>query len=598
MLTSSVKSTFIKPFKYLKTNIRSATLYQGYIAVHPPSTLHHHRDSGRSTQIWETTPRVSTIGGMILLTVSIHLPDRRRYRWIPQTPNMCGNQFDDDFKMRDSIRRPFRDQHRLREQRLKSRIAYGAPILNVKRDIIVVFSGRDCVRNGSNRGGEGFSSQSTDESQNCLDIYQTGDGACGEEGNNGSEIAASRSKIVVKQPHGAGSHFRQHKDSSFDDSGELDRKTENDHSKSFLGFFFLNFGQHEYLQMKHLQNLVKKSLHNAYKINCAIISQVMVLSYGNTGLQIYLPSTKRIRKKKNHNCAKMSTELLNMFGDRAARPLQPPPPSTRSPCLQMPNQAHDADSQLPVLDLWEGFDDHWFGMSDKLVGSSCYQGGFRIRGIAHTDSLLVCRFHRAIMPKENPKSQRASARVKIAKRKVEVVKIKKEVVQRKKKPTAMVKEEETENEEVEIQVHSRLHPNLCGRTTTKLDITPAELRRRGGPPENFSAEAMRRYLRKGHNTSLGPALQYCSAQKMTDKSHFTFLAEDDATQLANDFLRILCSTVPPCKVDADACQKEAFRSVMGQLKSSIDLEKADLLTHGFAGVAVTGVIDLLQELIE
>ncbi|ELT88441.1 hypothetical protein CAPTEDRAFT_201582 [Capitella teleta] len=166
----------------------------------------------------------------------------------------------------------------------------------------------------------------------------------------------------------------------------------------------------------------------------------------------------------------------------------------------------------------------------------------------------------AIMPKENPKSQRASARVKIAKRKVEVVKIKKEVVQRKKKPTAMVKEEETENEEVEIQVHSRLHPNLCGRTTTKLDITPAELRRRGGPPENFSAEAMRRYLRKGHNTSLGPALQYCSAQKMTDKSHFTFLAEDDATQLANDFLRILCSTVPPCKVDADACQKEAFRS--------------------------------------
>ncbi|ELU13332.1 hypothetical protein CAPTEDRAFT_186004 [Capitella teleta] len=29
-------------------------LYQGY-TTHPPSTLHHHRDNGRSTEVWETS---------------------------------------------------------------------------------------------------------------------------------------------------------------------------------------------------------------------------------------------------------------------------------------------------------------------------------------------------------------------------------------------------------------------------------------------------------------------------------------------------------------------------------------------------------------
>ncbi|ELT97871.1 hypothetical protein CAPTEDRAFT_204394 [Capitella teleta] len=68
---------------------------------------------------------------------------------------------------------------------------------------MVVSSGRDCVRNGSNRDGEVSSSQTR---AGIAWIFQTGDGACGEDAKNGSEIASSRNRIVEQdneRPHSA-----------------------------------------------------------------------------------------------------------------------------------------------------------------------------------------------------------------------------------------------------------------------------------------------------------------------------------------------------------------------------------------------------------
>ncbi|ELT93317.1 hypothetical protein CAPTEDRAFT_205759 [Capitella teleta] len=56
---------------------------------------------------------------------------------------------------------------------------------------------RNRVRNGSIRGGKVSSSQTR---ARIAWIGQTEDGACGDEGNNSSEIASSKSRIVEVEP--------------------------------------------------------------------------------------------------------------------------------------------------------------------------------------------------------------------------------------------------------------------------------------------------------------------------------------------------------------------------------------------------------------
>ncbi|ELU11598.1 hypothetical protein CAPTEDRAFT_212645 [Capitella teleta] len=57
--------------------------------------------------------------------------------------------------------------------------------------------GRDCVRNGFNRGGKVSSSQTR---ARFAWMGQTGDGTCGEEKKKSSEIASSKSRIIEVEP--------------------------------------------------------------------------------------------------------------------------------------------------------------------------------------------------------------------------------------------------------------------------------------------------------------------------------------------------------------------------------------------------------------
>lgn len=93
---------------------------------------------------------------------------------------------------------------------------------------------------------------------------------------------------------------------------------------------------------------------------------------------------------------------------------------------------------------------------------------------------------------------------------------------------------------------SRLDPLLLKKKAQpKVRVTHAELRRRCSSPENFSKNAVQKYLRIGQqsakdNGHQAELLGMYSLGGRTKGSLFSLILEEDAKNLARDFLVILC----------------------------------------------------------
>ncbi|XP_068244350.1 uncharacterized protein [Palaemon carinicauda] len=73
----------------------------------------------------------------------------------------------------------------------------------------------------------------------------------------------------------------------------------------------------------------------------------------------------------------------------------------------------------------------------------------------------------------------------------------------------------------------------------RYNVTEAELKRRQGPPEHFSNNAMKTYLRFSRTHDSLPVKYRTSSQRKTTLSTFTNIIEGEAADLAQDFQRFL-----------------------------------------------------------
>ncbi|XP_064115460.1 longitudinals lacking protein, isoforms H/M/V-like isoform X5 [Macrobrachium nipponense] len=128
----------------------------------------------------------------------------------------------------------------------------------------------------------------------------------------------------------------------------------------------------------------------------------------------------------------------------------------------------------------------------------------------------------------------------------------------------------------------------------RYSVTEAELQRRQGPPEHFSNNAMKTYLRFPRTHDALPVKFRTPSQRKTTLSTFTNIVEGEAADLAKDFQRFLFASnliEQLCKgVNNIGSISEVLDQMLDNLAHVDWLIKFNLLTHGSGLMFVKAVL--------